>query len=179
MDKGIYCLVFHNPACTIGVGAMGDVAFRKGWHIYVGSALGTGGLRRLERHIALAGKKDKRPKWHVDYLLTSDNFPLRYAVSATTTLRVECILASALGGECVPGFGCSDCACTSHLFYRETDPLQEVKDVFRCLRLRPQTKTINISGAIPLSYEGTGHIGQHAQRREHGNPCKGDPREMQ
>ena len=70
MDKGIYCLVFKNPACTVRIGALGPVAFREGWHIYVGSALGSGGLARLDRHIALARDRDKRPKWHVDYLLT-------------------------------------------------------------------------------------------------------------
>lgn len=179
MDKGIYCLVFHNPACTVVVGALGEIAFHNGWHVYVGSALGTGGLKRLERHIALAEHKDKRPKWHVDYLLTGKNFPLRYAVSATTPLRLECILASALGGDCVPAFGCSDCACTSHLFFRQTDPLREVKNAFRCLHLRPQTKTINIPSAVPLTYEGTGYIGQYAQGRQHGNPHQGDPREVQ
>ena len=142
MDKGIYCLVFHNPACTAGIGALGEIAFRKGWHIYVGSALGTGGLKRLERHIALAEKKDKPPKWHVDYLLTSQNFPLRYAVYAPTPLRLECLLASAIGGGGVPWFGSSDCTCTSHLFYRESDPVMEVRNVFRCLQLVPVTKTI-------------------------------------
>jgi len=142
MDKGIYCLVFHNPGCTISVGALGEIVFRKGWHIYIGSALGCGGLKRLERHIALAEAKDKRPKWHVDYLLASDLFPLRYAVSATTSLRLECLVASALSGESVPGFGCSDCACTSHLFFRESDPVQEIRQVFRCLQLVPVTKTL-------------------------------------
>ena len=142
MDKGVYCLVFHNPACTAGIGALGEIAFRKGWHIYIGSALGTGGLKRLERHIALFEEKNKHPKWHVDYLLTNDNFPLRYAVSATTPLRLECLLASALGGESVPLFGCSDCTCSSHLFYRESDPVMEVRNVFRCLQLSPVTKTI-------------------------------------
>ncbi len=142
MDKGIYCLIFHNPACTAGIGALGEIAFRKGWHVYIGSALGAGGLKRLERHITLAEKKDKRPKWHVDWLLTNANFPLRYAVYAPTTLRLECILASALGGEHVPLFGCSDCACPSHLLFRETDPVQEVREVFRCLKLVPATKTI-------------------------------------
>ena len=43
MDKGIYCLVFENPACAIGIGALGPVPFPAGWHIYVGSALGSGG----------------------------------------------------------------------------------------------------------------------------------------
>jgi Uri superfamily endonuclease len=142
MDKGVYCLVFHNPACTIRVGALFEVAFRKGWHIYIGSALGSGGLKRLERHIALSEEKDKRPKWHVDYLLANGNFPLRYAVYAVTSLRLECLVASALGGESVPGFGCSDCTCPSHLFFRETDPAEEVREVFRCLRICPVTKTL-------------------------------------
>lgn len=142
MDKGIYCLVFHNPSCTLKIGALGEIAFRNGWHIYVGSALGSGGLARLNRHIALSEEKDKRPKWHVDYLLTSNVFPLRYAVFARTSLRLECLVASALGGEDVPRFGCSDCACPSHLLYRKTDPLPEIKEVFRCLQLVPQTKTI-------------------------------------
>jgi Uri superfamily endonuclease len=146
MDKGIYCLVFHNPECTIGVGALGEVSFRKGWHIYIGSALGSGGLKRLGRHITLSAEKDKRPKWHVDYLLTNENFPLRYAVFATTTLRLECLLASALGGGNIVGFGCSDCACPSHLVFRESNPLPEITEVFRCLQLHPVTKTIKNSG---------------------------------
>ncbi len=162
MDKGVYCLVFHNPACTVRIGALGEIAFRKGWHIYVGSALGSGGLKRLGRHIALAADKDKRPKWHVDYLLTSDAFPLRYAVFAQTSLRLECLVASALEGENVSCFGCSDCSCPSHLFYRKTDPAAEIREVFRCLQLTPQTKTINTPDAVPLSYEGSGNIGKHA-----------------
>jgi len=111
MDKGIYCLVFENPSCTVRVGALGEIAFRRGWHIYVGSALGSGGLARLERHVALSRNKDRRPKWHVDYLSASQSFCLRSSVSAMTEERLECRLAAALGGENIPGFGCSDCDC--------------------------------------------------------------------
>lgn len=144
MDKGIYCLVFQNPACTIGIGALGEIAFRRGWHIYVGSALGSGGLVRLERHIALSQKKDKRPRWHVDYLSTDRNFSLRYAIFAVTQERLECRLADTLGGDHVPGFGCSDCTCPSHLFYRKSSPLEEIRQAFQSLSLEPETKTINI-----------------------------------
>jgi Uri superfamily endonuclease len=142
MDKGIYCLVFKNPACTIRAGALGEIGFRRGWHIYVGSALGSGGLARLDRHIALSRDRDRRPKWHVDYLSTSPSFTLRFAVSAPTTERLECLLAAAIGGESVPGFGCSDCGCTSHLFYRRTNPVKEVQAAFRSLGLAPGTKTL-------------------------------------
>jgi Uri superfamily endonuclease len=139
MDKGIYGLIFYNPSCTVRVGALGEIAFRRGWHIYVGSALGSGGLARLGRHIALAEVKDKRPKWHVDYLLTSDQFTLLYTVSATTTEPLECGLARAICDDTVPGFGCSDCDCTSHLFFRRTDPVAGVKDAFQAIGLVPAT----------------------------------------
>jgi Uri superfamily endonuclease len=142
MPKGIYCLVFKNPACTARIGAHGPVGFRRGWHIYIGSALGSGGLARLDRHIALARDHDKRPKWHVDYLLTDHRFSLRYTISASTEGRLECPLALTLGEPCVPSFGCSDCRCPSHLLYRERDPRREIASAFRSLGLVPVTATI-------------------------------------
>ncbi len=142
MDKGIYSLVFENPSCTVRVGALGEIAFRRGWHIYVGSALGSGGLARLERHIALSRDKDKRPKWHVDYLSASQPFSLRYTLHAPTEERLECRLAAALGRENIPGFGCSDCDCTSHLFYRRRNPVRETEAAFRTLGLAACTKTL-------------------------------------
>ena len=142
MDKGIYCLVFKNPACKVTVGALGPVPFAAGWHIYVGSALGSGGLKRLERHIALSQNRDRRPKWHIDWLLKSPYLSLRSAIFALTEERLECRLAEALGGKGVPGFGCSDCTCTSHLFYRRSNPVKETKAAFRSLGLATCTKTL-------------------------------------
>jgi Uri superfamily endonuclease len=142
MDKGIYGLVFQNPTCTVRVGALGDVAFSKGWHIYVGSALGSGGLARLERHIALSRNKDKRPKWHVDWLSVNPTFCLRFTIHALTEERLECRLARALGGETVRRFGASDCTCTSHLFFRRRNPVHEVEVAFRSLGLSACTKTL-------------------------------------
>jgi Uri superfamily endonuclease len=142
MDKGIYCLIFYNPACTVRVGALGEIAFRRGWHVYVGSALGSGGLARLERHIALSRYRDKRPKWHVDWLSTNPSFHLQYTVHALTEERLECQLAGALGNENVPGFGSSDCDCPSHLFYRHRNPVREVNTAFRTLGLDACTKTL-------------------------------------
>jgi Uri superfamily endonuclease len=142
MDKGIYCLVFKNPGCRVRVGALGEIYFLPGWHCYVGSALGSGGLKRLERHISLARNRDKRPKWHVDYLLTSPCFSLARAVYAVTSDRMECALAHELGDGGVPGFGSSDCDCASHLFYRQQEPEKELPDVFRHIGIEPVTKTI-------------------------------------
>jgi Uri superfamily endonuclease len=142
MDKGIYALVFRNPRCSVEVGALGQVAFSAGWHIYVGSALGSGGLARLERHIALSRNKDRRPKWHVDYLSAGRFFCLRYTIHGLTEERLECRLATAFGGENLPGFGSGDCNCESHLFYRRRNPVREAEAAFRSIGLHPGTKTI-------------------------------------
>jgi len=142
MDKGIYCLIFHTSGCSIRIGALGTLTFRTGWHIYIGSALGSGGLNRLGRHISLAQLRDKEPKWHVDYLLTSPSFSLEYTVYAATADRLECWLARKLNGNCIPKFGCSDCSCPSHLLYRQIDPKQEILAAFQELQLEPIIKTI-------------------------------------
>jgi Uri superfamily endonuclease len=142
MDKGIYCLVFFSPGCTVRVGALGDVTFRRGWYIYVGSALGSGGLARLRRHISLSHSKDRRPKWHVDYLSTGSHFTLMSAVHAVTEDRLECRLAGALGGPGIPGFGSGDCHCPSHLFYRTLNPVPEIECAIRSLGKEPVTTII-------------------------------------
>src|SRR5512136_3163832 len=126
MDKGVYCLIFKNQGLTVDVGALGDLTFQAGWHIYVGSALGSGGLKRLERHISLAYLRDKKPKWHIDYLLTNPGFSLRYAIFVVTQERCECQLARELNKGTIPKFGSSDCSCRSHLLYRQNDPKQEI-----------------------------------------------------
>lgn len=142
MDKGIYCLIFENPECTVRVGAIGTVTFQTGWHIYIGSALGSGGLHRLGRHILLARLHDKQPKWHVDYLLTSPFFSLHSTIHAVTEDRLECRVVHELNGNSIFKFGCSDCSCTSHLLYRPDDPRQEIIAAFQKLRLDPVIKTI-------------------------------------
>ncbi len=142
MDKGIYCLVFENPGCVIRIGALGEISFRRGWHIYIGSALGSGGLKRLMRHISVAISHDRKPKWHVDYLLTSLFFSLDYTIHGVTDDRLECLLANILNDSGVPAFGCSDCSCPSHLLYRQGDPRQEIVSAFRKLKLEPIIKTI-------------------------------------
>ena len=142
MHKGIYCLVLKNPACTIRIGALGLVTFRKGYHAYVGSALGPGGLLRVRRHVRLAQNGMGKPRWHIDYILTSNAFSLVAACCFETEERLECRLASLLAGLPVPGFGCSDCHCTSHLFSYERDPVPELTHAAIVLGLSAHNKTI-------------------------------------
>jgi len=142
MDKGVYCLIFKNQALTVSIGALGYLTFQAGWHIYIGSALGSGGLKRLDRHISLAHMHDKKPKWHIDYLLTNPAFSLHYAIYAVTQEQYECRLAQSLRKSGVLGFGCSDCSCSSHLLFRKQDPTEEIVSEYRNLKIDPVIKTI-------------------------------------
>ncbi|MEI7435112.1 MAG: GIY-YIG nuclease family protein [Methanomicrobiales archaeon] len=99
MEKGVYCLALFNRSCTIRVGALGDLAFPGGWHVYTGSAQGPGGLKRVQRHIRIAESRTQTKRWHIDYLLGDAGVTLLYAVCARTTRLLECELASAIGGE--------------------------------------------------------------------------------
>ena len=142
MDKGVYCLVFCTRGCTVHVGALGDILFKPGWYIYVGSALGSGGLKRLERHIRLSQSHGNIRKWHVDHLLTDPNFSLIYTISAATTVPLECEVVRKISGPGVPGFGCSDCDCLTHLLFRDRNPISRITAVIEDLNLAPVTQTL-------------------------------------
>ena len=133
--KGVYCLIFENRACKLEIGKKGEFSFHAGFHVYVGSALGSGGLKRVKRHINLSRNRDRNPRWHVDYLHLNPSFRLVSAVYAFTSARLECALASRIGKDSVSGFGCTDCACNSHLFYRKENPFPEITEAFEALGL--------------------------------------------
>jgi Uri superfamily endonuclease len=142
MDRGVYALVFRNRSCSLRIGSLGEIPFRKGWHVYVGSARGPGGFARVSRHRRLALSRDRPPTWHVDRLLLSPLFLLRHVVCGSTEEDLECTLARSLRSGAVPSFGASDCSCGSHLFYRPSDPLGEVMDAMSSLGLASVSATI-------------------------------------
>jgi len=113
--KGIYVLVVEAHGQT-EVGRLGVHTF-SGLYAYVGSALGPGGLKRVERHRAVAQGHNPARHWHVDYLLGLGT--LEAAFTLETEERLECALARALNERATPsirGFGSSDCRCPTHLF---------------------------------------------------------------
>jgi Uri superfamily endonuclease len=142
MDKGVYALVFRNRSCSLSIGRLGEIRFRKGWHIYVGSARGPGGLARVNRHRDLALARDRPPAWHVDHQLLSPSFSLHHVVCGPSEEDLECALAGTLGRGGVPSFGSSDCSCGSHLFHRTADPLDEVMEAMASLGPAPLSTTI-------------------------------------
>jgi endonuclease-3 len=100
----------------IEVGRLGPQRF-DGLYLYVGSALGPGGLKRIERHLAVAQGRNLARHWHIDYLLALGE--LKQIFVMETTERLECLLAQELSMRFDPaiiGFGSSDCSCKTHLF---------------------------------------------------------------
>jgi Uri superfamily endonuclease len=135
--KGTYCLIIYlRKDTTIEIGKRGSINFRRGYYIYVGSALNS--LEsRLKRHLS----HNKKLFWHVDYLLNSSNAGIEEIVFAVDEGKWECVLAAEVSKEGVEigCFGCSDCKCNSHLFY--FDELEESTAVcinsFKRISLEP------------------------------------------
>ena len=98
------------------MGRLGPQRF-DGLYLYVGSALGSGGLKRVERHKAVASGRNKTRRWHVDHLLALGE--LKRIFIRETDEKLECALAHEMGKRfdpAVKGFGSSDCRCETHLF---------------------------------------------------------------
>jgi len=111
--KGTYTLLIKVPKnIEVRIGKLGKINFKKGFYAYVGSAL-NGLEKRIERHL----RKEKKLRWHIDYLL--ENAEIAEVIYAETDSRTECNIAGKLNEnlESVKKFGCSDCKCKSHLFY--------------------------------------------------------------
>jgi Uri superfamily endonuclease len=121
---GTYALVLAAAKRKrIFVGRLGILDVRPGFYVYVGSALGSGGLAaRIGRH----ARQEKTLRWHVDYLrAVTDLVEVWFRPERR---RRECSWAKRLSG--MPGaeirrlgFGSSDCGCRSHLFFFEQRPV--------------------------------------------------------
>ena len=127
---GAYALLLNlSQPYTITVGRLGNASFPPGTYLYLGSALGPGGLRaRLGRHLQTI---NSQPHWHIDYLRSvAEPKALIYKIIDKTkntqgdngTIPLECLWSQAvsdiLGAHIpLPGFGSSDCqaGCSAHL----------------------------------------------------------------
>jgi sugar fermentation stimulation protein A len=123
-DQGSYLLILElKRARKILVGRLGRISFRKGFYIYVGSAMANLS-KRMERHLRLK----KQHHWHIDELRAAADFHSILAIRSST--RLECEIAEALSKIsewAIPGFGCTDCSCNTHLFAFEKNPLHVEK----------------------------------------------------
>ena len=119
-DQGSYLLILNlKRNRKIDVGKLGKVLFRKGFYVYVGSAMANLS-KRMERHRHLR----KRHHWHIDELRAVAEFHSVLAIRSSQ--RLECKVAkgmSEIAEWSVPRFGSTDCSCDTHLFGMSKDPL--------------------------------------------------------
>ena len=120
---GTYALVLESAArAVVEVGRLGRIRLHRGFYVYVGSALGPGGLRaRIGRHL----DPGCAIHWHVDYLKRATRIVEIWYVA--DPVRREHAWARAIGDLSnatipIPGFGASDCRCATHLFHFPTRP---------------------------------------------------------
>lgn len=120
-DAGCYILILRLEVDReIAVGALGNIFFKSGYYLYAGSAKKSLS-KRIERH----RRRRKNLFWHIDYL--REHASLHKVLAIRTENDIECALAADLekvAESPVPGFGCSDCSCQSHLFHTDRDPLK-------------------------------------------------------
>jgi len=134
-DRGSYLLLLRlDRTRTVRVGGLGDLTFRRGYYVYVGSAM-NGLSARIARHL----RRRKKLRWHADYLRAHADEAI--ALPIRSSRRLECAMAGALEGIMPPGpsgFGSSDCRCATHLFLSETNPLErpDFHNVLQQFRMR-------------------------------------------
>ena len=132
--KGCYCLIIYlNQEKTIKIGKkFGKIAFKKGYYVYVGSAMNSL-TARINRHL----NDEKKLHWHVDYLL--ENAEITDVICNESTLKIECEISQYLAGKAtgIEGFGCSDCKCESHLYYfkNRKDAIENVGNAYSSIAM--------------------------------------------
>jgi len=112
--KGIYILIINvKKDISIEVGALVKINFKKGKYAYIGSAQNNL-KKRIQRHLS----KDKKKRWHIDYLLMTPGVKVESVHYQEAKKDEECKIALMLSSveEPIKGFGISDCRCYSHLF---------------------------------------------------------------
>lgn len=112
---GTYTLLLAlSEPVDVEVGALGTHTLPAGAYAYTGSALGSGGFARVDRHRRVAAGEHDTRHWHIDYLTGHPGTELTGVVKSPG-VDAECAVASRLSDGPIDGFGASDCGCRSHL----------------------------------------------------------------
>jgi Uri superfamily endonuclease len=115
---GTYALILSCMSkARIKIGRLGTMRIQPGYNVYLGSALGSGGLRaRIAHHQKLSTK----PHWHIDYLRAHTWFHsvwLNYDGRRHEHEWARAIHKVKDATIPFPRFGASDCSCPSHLYF--------------------------------------------------------------
>lgn len=120
---GSYVLILQSLCrCRVQIGRLGDLVQQPGFYLYIGSALGPGGVSaRVAHHQRLT----KKPRWHLDYLRPGvEPVEVWYCCDARPREQLWANVINTLSGATVPlvGFGASDTPDVSHLFFFASQP---------------------------------------------------------
>lgn len=124
---GTYTLILRvEDGMRLQVGRLGVLQGHAGYYVYVGSAFGPGGVRaRVAHHQRVAS----RPHWHIDYLRACTHLEhVWYTYDPQRREHQWAQVCAGLPGAAVPlvGFGASDCACVTHLFFFTGRPVFKI-----------------------------------------------------
>ena len=131
--KGCYCLTIHlKNAKKIKVGKLGMINFKKGYYVYIGSAMNS--LEsRINRHL----RDEKKLHWHIDYLLKESE--IEEIIFNESTEKIECELSRYISNnaKAIKNFGCSDCDCESHLYYfkNRNEAIESVENAYKSIAM--------------------------------------------
>lgn len=117
--RGSYVLITRmKKDSEVGIGKLGKLNFKKGFYCYVGSAMGKS--MSLENRVKRHFRKEKKIRWHIDYLLANPNVSIEGVVLFPSKKRMECFISQTIekhADETISRFGSSDCNCKGHLHY--------------------------------------------------------------
>jgi len=127
---GTYALVLGSIIRgLIQIGSLGNLQVVPGFYVYVGSAMGPGGIRaRVSHHLRPAPRRH----WHVDYLRTRVDVKqiwVTYDRESAEHRWAKCFSTMRGASLPMPGFGSSDCSCPAHLFLFKQCPSRRIFDL--------------------------------------------------
>lgn len=136
-NKGSYIILGElKRNIYLNIGKRGNIFFKKGFYLYVGSAMNSLSSR-IKRHL----RKDKKLRWHIDYLIPY--FKNVEPLIINSEEKIECIISSEIEKICegyIKGFGSCDCKCKSHLYFLKNNPFENKK--FRNILLKYHIKRL-------------------------------------
>jgi sugar fermentation stimulation protein A len=125
---GVYILVMAlHEGKVVDIGSLGRHTLAPGFYTYTGSAMG-GIMQRVSRYLSPIS----RSHWHIDDLVR--NARLERILFLPSRERLECRINTAIQQRIepivpIPGFGSSDCRCTTHLFRYDEYPLRSLRKI--------------------------------------------------
>jgi Uri superfamily endonuclease len=134
--RGTYTLLLAcKRSFKLRIGRLGQTTIRKGYYLYTGSALSRSAVS-LEQRVARHRRRNKRLKWHIDYMTNRSEIRVLNVICVESDVRAECqinmqIVFEFRGLPIIRRAGSSDCKCSGHLLSVES---HDSKVIMRRLR---------------------------------------------